>query len=138
MSHRIERGPGFLRIIFEGVVTDRDFEELARAGDDIERASIRAGLSIPNRLTNLQGVTGLSFSGDAVWRFVREGRERRYPNAFKSAVVADGPAQLGLLEVFQSYNDNPQIVMAVFRDEPSARAWLAAPAMSPPKVPVAD
>ena len=55
-------------------------------------------------------------------------------NPIKSAIIASGIVHFGFARMFQTLNDNPQIVVAIFGDDESALQWLRLAGVRPPDV----
>lgn len=120
MSYSIQSEGQFLRIAFRGHVTRHDIEAALR-----ELSEFELGLQIiPDRVIDLQGVEGSEISAaDVIWA-AGQRRSKRFPNPFRSAVIAPRPAQFGYARMFQVLNGHPDITLRAFRDEGDALAWL--------------
>jgi hypothetical protein len=55
-------------------------------------------------------------------------------NPVKSAIIASDIVRFGFARMFQTLNDNPQIVVAIFGDDESASQWLRLAGVRPPDV----
>lgn len=122
MSFTIVEETDFVRITLHGVLTSRDMIELVTAADAMERGRD----PVPNRLADLRGVTEVQIRFPDVRGFADARRARKFPNPFKSAIIAGNAVQSGMARMFRTLNDNPQIVVEVFEDEATALAWLRA------------
>lgn len=123
-------GP-WLRITAWGRLVNDELAALAR-----EAVRIESELDhVPHRLTDLRMILdpGIDFSG--VRDFADHRLRQKYPNSFKSAIVAADPAHYGLARMYQTLNDHPQITVAIFPDIATAEAWLAMPGTEPPAKP---
>ena len=78
---------------------------------------------IPHRITDLDGAE-LAIHYTDVSALAEKRRGLRFPNPFKSAIIARNPQQLGYARMFQTLNDNPQITIRIFSDELSASQWI--------------
>jgi hypothetical protein len=120
MSFAIAVEPDLIRMTVSGVLTEDDLRAAAAAAADIER-----GLSpIPNRIWDMTAATELRIRYPDVQALAEDRRSRTFPNAFKSAIIIRGPAQLGMARMFQTLNDNPQIAIEIFTDTGAALTWL--------------
>jgi hypothetical protein len=112
-----------LVIRLRGVIQDKDLLELLRlVGEAESRTPVTA-----DRLTDLSELTDLQLSFAGMNETVRLRTAMRFPNSFKSAIVAPRQAQFGFARMFQTLNDHPQIDIMVFREMASAREWLGCP-----------
>jgi hypothetical protein len=122
MPFQIANIDNLLQISLTGVVTGVDLDQAAAAAREYESGPI-----VPHRLTDLTGAVGLNLTFESVWALAARRRALRFPNAFKSAIVAPQPSQLGFARMFQTLNDNPQITIQIFADKTAALQWIAAP-----------
>jgi stage II sporulation SpoAA-like protein len=120
LSVEIAVEPDMIRVTFSGVLTDQDLATIGSAVDDIERDRN----PVPNRLTDMTGVTEMKISYPDVKALANRRRVLEFPNDFKSAIVVGTPVQRGMARMFQTLNDNPRITVQIFDDEPAALAWL--------------
>ena len=79
----------------------------------------------PHRITDITAATEMGIGFDEILSLAGHRRALRFPNAFKSAIVAGSEAQMGFARMFQTLNNNPQIAIKIFADRASALAWLA-------------
>jgi hypothetical protein len=120
MPFTIAVEPDLIRLTFSGIFTEDDLRDLAAAMVDLERDSS----PIPHRISDMTAVTELQIGYPGVQALAENRRASTFPNAFKSAIVIRGPAQLGMARMFQTLNDNPQITIEIFSDADEALAWL--------------
>ena len=129
MPFRIETKSPFLRIVAEGRITGADLADLLGEVEHVEEGLQR----IPDRVIDFSAV-----ALDTNFRTMLELASRRvsrvFPNSFRSAIVAPTPATMGFARMFQTLNDNPQIVVAIFGDDESALQWLRLAGVRPPEV----
>jgi len=90
---------------------------------------------VRSRISDLRPAVRLDIDFNGVAALAAERVRRSFPNSFKSAIIAPDPARFGFARMFQTLNDNPQITLAIFRDEPEALAWIMAPGLAPPAMP---
>ena len=122
MAYLMALESGILRFTLSGAVTPQDLLDAMREADEIEK-----GLDpVPNRITTAAGVIDIQIGYKEVRAFAWHRRDIRFPNVFRSAIVVSSPVQQGLARMFQTLNDNPQIVIQIFDDEAAALAWLRA------------
>lgn len=102
------------------MLTDEDLRGIAVAATEIEGESF----PVPSRITDMTGVTELQIAYAGVQELAAKRRAIAFPNAFKSAIVVTGQAQLGMARMFQTLNDNPQITIEILTDYPTALSWV--------------
>jgi hypothetical protein len=115
-----------LVIRLSGVIHDDDLVELLRLVLEAESRPPK----VPHRLTDLSELTELHLTFSGMSERIHPRRAMKFPNEFKSAIVAPDLVQFGFARMFQALNDHPQIDIRVFRDLDSARAWVDEPAES--------
>lgn len=120
MSFEIVEEQDFIRITMFGILTGKDLAGLQAAAEQIEQGRTH----VPPRLADLRGVSELKISYPDVSGLADARRARRFPNAFKSAIVVGNPVQSGMARMFRTLLDNPQITVEVFMDEAEAILWL--------------
>jgi stage II sporulation SpoAA-like protein len=109
-----------IHVTLSGVLTGEDLAQIASAADEIERDRD----PVPNRLTDMTGVTEVQVGYPEVRSLAEHRRVIAFPNDFKSAIVVHTPVQRGMARMFQTLNDNPRITIQIFDDEAAALAWL--------------
>jgi hypothetical protein len=82
---------------------------------------------VPHRITDMTGIDELAIHYPDVSALAARRGQLRFPNAFKSAIIARNTQHVGYARMFQSLNHNPQIVVRIFPDEASASEWIACP-----------
>lgn len=120
MPVKIREENDCLHLTFSVVVTVAELHEAGAATWALERDRP----VVPPRITDLTEVTDLDLDFNAVLRLAEDRKSRPFPNSFKSAIVAPKDHLLGFARMFQTLNDHPQITIRIFRDLPSARAWI--------------
>jgi hypothetical protein len=112
--------PDFVRVALVGTVTRDDLLDLAA-----EAARIEATFDpTPNRLVDFSGALSLEVGYPDVQLVANRRRASRLRNAVRSAFVVRSRADFGLVRMFQTLNDHPQIEIRIFDDTPEAEAWL--------------
>jgi len=110
-----------MRIDFSGHVTR---EELFRGLREIETVESAPAVT-PHRITDLSAMAVSDNSFPEVLALAEHRKRRQFPNAFKAAIVASRPANVGIARMFQTLNDHPQITIRIFPDLAAAQAWIA-------------
>lgn len=120
MPHRLYLEGDLLRLDLSGRVGEESFKGFAA-----ELQTLEAGLKvIPGRLTDLSTVTSMDVRFDDMATLAELRKAKRFPNAFKSAIVAPQPMHYGFARMFQTLNDHPQITIRIFADRAKALRWL--------------
>ncbi len=114
-------GPWY-RIWFTGVVTGADLRDLASEVSGHERELGR----VPDRLVDMSGMLATSGTFNLAILAARVRGIQRFPNAFRSALVAPRLEVAGFARIFRILNRNPQIHVEVFERLEDAEAWLEA------------
>ncbi len=110
-------------IRLSGIIHDLHLLELM----DLVRAAELRPPKVPHRLTDLTNLTELHLTFKGMSEKIPLRKAIKFPNDFKSAIVAPDLVQFGFARMFQALNDHPQIDIMVFRDLPTARAWIEQP-----------
>jgi len=127
MPFAIDSSQAVIRFTLSGTLTNQDLQEL---GSEAERLD-RSFAVVPHRLTDCRPITRLEINFGGVLALARERLKLEFPNTFKSAIVAGDVVQYGFARMFETLNDHPQIVIAVFSDEAEAMRWLSEPGTEP-------
>jgi len=121
MPCRVYSDASVIRHEFSGVVTDREFADLRSASAKLEQA----GAVVPHRITDLTGVTRMNIGFSELFDLARSRQQIRFPNSFKSAIVAPQPMHVGFARMYQMLNAHPQITLQIFPDLAAAQKWIA-------------
>lgn len=122
MAYVIAQEAGIIRVTLSVAVTPGDLTGIMRDVDVIEKDMD----PVLPRITVMPAGTDVEVGYKEVKAFAWHRREIRFPNVFRSALVVSSPVQRGIARMFQTLNDNPQIVIEIFDDEAAALAWLRA------------
>lgn len=128
MSYALRMDGGILRVDFSGTFTNQDLSRGAIDMADLEEATA----VVPHRIADLRPVERLEIDFVGVFALAEARRRRRYQNSFKTAIIAADVVHYSFARMFQTLNDHPQIVIAIFGDEPEALEWLALPGLEAP------
>jgi len=121
MPYTIKLENKVLRLALSGRITGHDLlSVLAEAKNYETNVDV-----IPHRITDMSGIVELAVHYADVSVLAEKRRELRFPNSFKSAIIANNPQHLGYARMFQTLNDNPQITIRIFPDESAASQWIA-------------
>lgn len=121
MPYQILLDNDVLQIALRGRVTGDDLHALVDETANYERAPI-----IPDRVTDMSAISELSIGFPDVLAAAEKRRNLRFPNSFKSAIVALESEHVGYARMFQTLNDNPQIAIRIFPNRQAAAEWIAA------------
>lgn len=121
MPFQVQTGAGPVRLTLRGHVSMEELHGLLAAMDAIER-DLRP---VPDRLTDLTEMTDADITMDEMRQVVARRLSTRFPNPFRSAIVAPQEFQLGYARMFQILNDHSSITINIFRTVAEAEQWLA-------------
>lgn len=128
MSYAIRMDDRILRVDFSGTFTNHDLSRGAIDMADLEEATA----VIPHRIADLRPVERLEIDFVGVLALAEARRRRRFQNQFKTAIIAMDVVHYSFARMFQTLNDHPQILIAIFGDEREAMRWLRLPDFEPP------
>jgi hypothetical protein len=128
MPYELLEESTFARLSFHGKIASQDLFSALRALEAIEARVPR----VPDRLIDLTGITDIEFVAEDVFAVAERRRARRFPNRFKSALVAAQPVQVGYARMFQMLNEHPDIILEVFSRVGLAIHWLGSASGQPP------
>lgn len=120
MSYQILIDNNVLQIALKGRVTGDDIQALVNETANYERAAI-----IPHRVTDMSEISEFDIGFPDVLAAAEKRRILRFPNSFKSAIVAPESEHVGYARMFQTLNDNPQIAVRIFPNRQAATEWIA-------------
>jgi len=120
MSYEMVVEKDLIRVRMYGVLTAKDLVEMQQAAERVEQDRDPA----PNRLADMREVTEMQVGYPDVNGLAEARRSRRFPNAYKAAILVGNPVQSGMARMFRTLNDNPQIAIEIFTDEAQALVWL--------------
>jgi hypothetical protein len=114
---------GVLRLEFTAIVTGRDLQEIAADAPVIE-----AGFpNTPHRISDFEGAMGVELRFSDIDALAGKRRATKFPNSFKSAIVAPQPVQLEFARMYQALSKNPQVTIRFSRTSPPPkRGWRRA------------
>jgi hypothetical protein len=120
MPYRVALDEPYVRVWFSGTLTAANLREVA----DELRAHERERGVVPDRLVDMSEMvaTGPTFNLAILAARVRG--VQRFPNAFRSALVAPKVEVAGFARIFRILNRNPQIEVRVFERLEAAEGWL--------------
>jgi len=121
MAYKIKEEPAFIRVTLSGKITARDLMAALKQLEALESSSV----TLPPRLVDLSEIEHSEVKAEDVQAVAAKRKARRFPNAFRCAIVAPEPAQYGYARMFQSLTDHPDIRIRVFESMTEAEAWLA-------------
>jgi hypothetical protein len=113
---------GMVFLTFRGQVTAEDIRDMT---DLLKRIEIEARVS-PDRMADLSLIEGISLNFSVITNYATARRTASLRNKVKAAIVAPHPLQYGFARMFQTLNDNPDIIMEIFTDKDSGLAWISA------------
>jgi len=120
MAYAMKTDEPILHVTLLGTLKNDDLVVLAQKMMEFERSVA----VVPHRLTDLRPVTRLEITFDGVLELANKRMQLKFPNSFKSAIVASDVVHYGFARMFQTLNDHPQISIAIFPDTATALHWL--------------
>lgn len=122
MPYRVALDEPYVRVWFSGVLTGRDLREVA---DELREHERGLGM-VPDRLVDMSDMLATSGTFNLAILASRVRAVQRFPNTFRSALVAPRVEVAGFARIFRILNRNPQIDVRVFDRVADAEAWLGA------------
>jgi hypothetical protein len=129
MSYALKMEGRILRVEFSGTFSNQD---LSRGAIDMAEFEESTAV-IPHRIADLRPVDRVEIDFVGVFALAEARRRRRFQNPFKTAIIATDVVRYGFARMFQTLNDHPQIVIAIFGDEKEALLWLELPDLEAPR-----
>jgi hypothetical protein len=120
MPYKIATVGTYVEMRFVGAVSSQDIRDCLAELEQIESRST----PVPDRITDLSESEMVNISFDVLDELARRRTTTVLKNKVRSAIFAPRPVQYGLARMFQTLNDNPNIVVHVFWDGGHARNWL--------------
>jgi len=120
MSYRIKTEPDRIRLSLFDHVTRADMVAGMAEMEAIERTLGR----VPDRIADLSGLTNSDLDYRLILHVADDRRERKFPNTFRTAIVAPTQVTYGFARMFQTLMDNPMIEVRIFESVADAEAWL--------------
>ena len=120
MPYRVALDEPFVRVWFSGILTGADLRDVANE----LRAHERELGMVPDRLVDMSDMVATSTALNLAILAARVRGVQRFPNAFRSALVAPKVEVAGFARIFRILNRNPQIEVQVFAHVEAAERWL--------------
>jgi hypothetical protein len=120
MICKYEYKNNILFLIFPETLSDDDFRLMNEELEIIEKQySI-----VPNFIVNLKNVE--TFNGDyhSIQKLASQREEIKFPNNILEAILVSNDFQLGFARMYQTFNNNPQVTIKIFKDEAKAIEWI--------------
>ena len=130
MAYEMRTEGGLLKLVLSGTFTNGDMSRAAAEVAEVEAASD----VVPHRSVDLRAINRLEIDFAGVFTVTEILRRRNLRNSIKTAVIASDIVQFGFARMFQTLNDHPQIVVAIFGDDEDAHQWLQRSGVRPPEV----
>jgi hypothetical protein len=123
MPYRVSFDEPYIRVWFLGILSGADLRDVAKEVHDHER---ELGM-VPDRLVDMSDMVATSGTFNLAILAARVRGVQRFPNSFRSALVAPRVAVAGFARIFKTLNRNPQIEVRVFERSEEAIGWLRSP-----------
>jgi hypothetical protein len=121
MPYQISLDNNVLQIMLNGRITGSDLQAIVDETINYDRAAL-----VPHRVTDMSAITELSIGFPDVLAVAERRRILKFPNPYKSAIVAPQSEHVGFARMMQTLNDNPQVAIKVFSNRQDAINWIAA------------
>lgn len=123
MPYRVALDEPFVRVWFSGILTGANLREVA---DELRSHERELGM-VPDRLVDMSDMVATDAVFNLAILAARVRGVQRFPNAFRSALVAPKVEVAGFARIFRILNRNPQIEVQVFDTVEAAELWLGSP-----------
>jgi hypothetical protein len=110
-----------------GVFTAPELNHLATAAE-IAEASHPISL---DRITDLTAVERFEVGFREIYYFAVRRSAQRFSRVVKSAIVVQGPEQLGIARMYEGLNANAQIDIRILQSVAEAKEWFTEPPDAP-------
>lgn len=122
MPYRVSLDEPYIRVWFSGVLTGANLRDVA---DELRVHERELGM-VPDRLVDMSRMVATDAVFNLAILAARVRGIQRFPNAFRSALVAPKVEVAGFARIFRILNRNPQIDVQVFQRVEDAERWLRA------------
>jgi hypothetical protein len=123
MPYRVALDEPYIRVWFFGILSGADLRDVAHE----LRAHERDLGMVPDRLVDMSDMVATDAAFNLAILAARVRGVQRFPNVFRSALVAPKVEVAGFARIFRILNRNPQIVVQVFAEVAGAASWLSEP-----------
>ncbi len=123
MPYRVSLEEPLIQVWFSGLVTGADLHGVA---DQLQVHESELG-RVPDRLVDMSEMVATEATFELAILAARVRGAQRFPNAFRSALIAPKVDVAGFARIFRTLNRNPQIELQVFEEREAAEAWLRLP-----------
>jgi hypothetical protein len=123
MPYRLALEEPFVRVWFSGTLSGANLRDVA----DELRVHERELGRVPDRLVDMSEMVATDTAFNLAILAARVRAVERFPNSFRSALVAPSVAVAGFARIFRILNRNPQIDVQVFETADAAEQWLREP-----------
>lgn len=123
MPYRVALDEPYIRVWFSGTLSGANLRDVA---DELRAHERELGL-VPDRLVDMSQMVATDTAFNLAILAARVRGVQRFPNTFRSALVAPRVEVAGFARIFRALNRNPQIDVQVFQDVDAAERWLRTP-----------
>ena len=123
MSYRVSLDEPFLRVWFTVILTGANLRVVA---EELRAHERELGM-VPDRLVDMSDMVATDAVFNLAILAARVRGVQRFPNTFRSALVAPKVEVAGFARIFRILNRNPQIEVQVFDTVEAAERWLLRP-----------
>ena len=123
MPYRVALDEPYIRVWFSGTLSGANLRDVA---DELRAHERELGL-VPDRLVDMSQMVATDTAFNLAILAARVRGVQRFPNTFRSALVAPRVEVAGFARIFRALHRNPQIDVQVFQDVDAAERWLRTP-----------
>lgn len=124
MPYRVALDEPFVRVWFFGILSGANLRDVA---DELRSHEHALGM-VPDRLVDMSEMVATDAVFNLAILAARVRAVQRFPNPFRSALVAPKVEVAGFARIFRVLNRNPQIEVQVFEEVEAAERWLSSQA----------
>ena len=123
MPYRVSLDEPFIRVWFTGILSGANLRDVA---DELRAHERELGM-VPDRLVDMSQMVATDAVFNLAILAARVRGVQRFPNTFRSALVAPKVEVAGFARIFRALNRNPQIEVQIFDEVAAAERWLHQP-----------
>lgn len=125
----VRREGDFYWTTLHGAVTNAELLAFAQTATELEATHD----VIPHRLVDFGSITEMHVDYEGMNAFARQRMSKRFPNEFKSALIAPDLIHFGFARMYQTLVSHSQIRVAIFPTTAEALQWLSLPGLDLPE-----
>ena len=79
---------------------------------------------VPNFIVDIRNVKTLKGDYHSIQKLAAQRRDKKFSNNILEAILVANDFQMGFARMYQTFNDNPQLTIQIFKDEAKAIEWI--------------